>query len=221
MVKHTIIGVVGPKRSGKDTVASILVRSNRFIVCPFASFLKDSCKAIFMLSDDQLHGNHKESMDPRWNTTPRKILQSVGDLFRKKLSEFLPELNMGNSETIWCRCFEIWLSQFSTPQCIVIPDVRFHDEANLIKSLGGILLRVNRPGLEDTDDHESEQQQKGIEVEHTIENDGTTTDLRTRVLSWYKTMSEGEVENKRKSLSTSEEELRLSPKRVKLDADTD
>lgn len=212
MVKHTIIGVVGPKRSGKDSVASILVRSNRFIVCPFASFLKDCCKAIFMFSDDQLHGNHKETMDPRWNTTPRKILQAIGVLFRNNLSEFLPELNMGNSETIWCRCFEIWLSQFSTPQCIVIPDVRFHDEAKFIKSIGGTLVRVNRPGLKDDDEHESEQQQKSIQVEHTIENDGTIADLRERVLSWYNDVFDSEVEKRKLSLS---EEIGPSTKKVK------
>ena len=186
-MNHFIVGIMGPKRSGKDTAAKLLVRYHRFRTCSFASFLKEGCRSFFMLSHDQLYGEQKDVIDPRWNTTPRRIYQVVGtDMLRKQLKKFIPEINMGSDTTIWCRDFRFWLDNFKTPQRIVVPDVRFKDEANLIRDLGGIIIQIDRPSVENNDSHESEQEYKSIQADVTITNDGTISSLEEKVTEFIK-----------------------------------
>lgn len=179
MPQHLIVGVCGPKFSGKDTSAAVLVRNHQFLLCSFASFLKEACRSIFMLSHDQLHGDKKETVDPRWNVTPREILQKVGtDLFRDRLSEVLPTLNLGEDKTLWSHCMRLWLDAFATPQRIVIPDVRFKDEEDFIRSLGGKIVRITRDTAASSGDlHVSELEQAKIEADFTVSNNGTIHDL--------------------------------------------
>lgn len=182
-MQHTIIGICGPKYSGKDTAAATLARAHKYQMVAFASFLKDACRAIFMLSHDQLHGDKKEVVDERWGVSPRQILQRVGtDLFREQLHKVLPELNLGADKSLWCRCMRMWIDTFKTPQRIVITDVRFKDEEELVRSLGGKILRIERaarPGSGDT--HASEVEQTQIVADYTIHNDGTLQDLAREV----------------------------------------
>lgn len=66
---------------------------------------------------------------------------------------------------------------------IVIPDVRFVDEAQLIHSHGGVIWRVIRPGAETTahSDHTSEQEQQRIVADVELINDGTIQELQRAV----------------------------------------
>ena len=52
---------------------------------------------------------------------------------------------------------------------ITTDDVRFLNEAKAVKDAGGILIRLNRPDLPDTDMHPSEQEQKDIVADYTID----------------------------------------------------
>lgn len=183
MVKHIIVGFVGPKGSGKDAAANALIRHCGFQGRAFASFLKETCRNVFMLSYEQLYGDKKEEVDERWNTTPRRLMQVVGtELFRDALQEALPELNVGDGETLWCRCFRLWLEQFRTPMRVAVTDVRYEDEMKLIKELGGIVIRIDRPGIANDDMHISEQEQRKMETDYTVVNDGTLLDLANKVV---------------------------------------
>lgn len=183
MSPRQLFGIVGPKRSGKDSVADVLVNNFFFQKNAFADFLKEGCGKMFMLDHDQLYGDHKETVDPRWNVTPRAILQVVGtDLFRNMLQEKLPDINLGEEKTLWCRAMRLFLEECSSLQSVVIPDVRFQDEADMIKRMGGVLIRVRRPGLGCKDQHMSEQEQANIQVDVTVENDGELSDLRHKVV---------------------------------------
>lgn len=84
-----IIGIIGQKGTGKDTVADYIVKSNDFKKISYAEPLKKICKELFDLTDEQLNDQHeKEKIDPRWGMSPRTILQSIGtDLFRKHYDE--------------------------------------------------------------------------------------------------------------------------------------
>ena len=83
-----IVGIFGKKGHGKDTIADYLVQKYNFHKLTYAEPIKKICKDIFSLSNEQLT-NHglKEIVDPRWDKSPREIMQLIGtDLFRKTFS---------------------------------------------------------------------------------------------------------------------------------------
>ena len=75
------IGLLGNKGCGKDTLADYLVKDKNFIKYSFANPIKEIAKHLFNLSDEQLNGSHKETIDNRWNLSPRIILQRLGTEF--------------------------------------------------------------------------------------------------------------------------------------------
>lgn len=165
-----MIGFAGKKRSGKDTCADLLVRKHGFTKTSFAEPLKEACRALFLFNDSQLYGDLKEESDPRWGASPREILQYVGtDLLRKQT--LMPELG----EDIFIR--NLLLRAESTK--LVVADVRFANEAQAIQKAGGIVIRIERPGVEDGDTHESEK--LDFQTDRTIYNDGSLEDLYAKV----------------------------------------
>ena len=56
---------------------------------------------------------------------------------------------------------------------VVFADVRFPNEANAIKSLGGEVWRINREGYGAANDHISEHALDNYEFDHVISNDST------------------------------------------------
>jgi hypothetical protein len=171
-----LIGLVGPKQVGKDTCADYLVKKHGFQKKAFATRLKRICQDLFHLSEDQLHDQTiKETIDPRWGVSPRQLFQQVGtECFRVHLPRQLPALQ--NHESIWVRSLrmEIMDELKSNPNVdIVVSDVRFMDEAAMIKGLGGILIRIESqdPSKSDKkDDHASEQSQRNILTDLTLLN---------------------------------------------------
>jgi len=143
MSKNILIGLVGLKGSGKDTMGDMFVKDYDFIKKSFADPLKEACKHLFVLSDEQLWGDLKETPDPRWdNCTPREILQYVGsELLRDQLGKIMPNIN----RNVHVHNMRLWLNEnLSKYQFIICPDCRFEEEINLIKSMGGIIIKIDR-----------------------------------------------------------------------------
>lgn len=175
-----IIGLIGQKCVGKDTVADYLTENYDFQKYAFASPLKEACKAIFRLSDDQVN-NNKEIPDARWNNvTPRQLLQTVGtQLFRETLYNELPQLkDLHNS--VWIHSFELWY-QDNKNSNIIISDVRFSDEANAIKKHGGILIKIVRDNIINNDTHISECESLNINEDILINNNNSKYELYKKV----------------------------------------
>jgi hypothetical protein len=59
---------------------------------------------------------------------------------------------------------------------VVITDVRFANEAAAIRSWGGEIIRIDRPGVGPVNGHVSEAMP--FEPDEVIENDGTIEDLQ-------------------------------------------
>lgn len=164
-----IIGLVGKKQVGKDTVANYLVQHYGFLKHAFAAPLKDACKILFLLEPRQMNDNRlKEKKDLRWGKSPREIMQLVGtDLFRDHV-----DVNF------WVRHMEIWIDEHPNEN-IVVSDVRFQNEANLIKKKGGILWSIERNTLLN-DDHKSETQ-KIDPVDNILFNNLGVTELYRQI----------------------------------------
>jgi hypothetical protein len=65
---------------------------------------------------------------------------------------------------------------------VVIDDVRFPNEAEMIRKLGGELWLVNRPGVAYEGDHASEGALSEVEPDSLINNSGSLTQLRQVVV---------------------------------------
>ena len=88
-----IIGICGRKRCGKDTIADYLVNNCGFIKYNFGDLVKKICKIMFDFTDDQISGDLKDSIDSRWNISPREVFQIFGtDFAQVILPEKLPKL---------------------------------------------------------------------------------------------------------------------------------
>ena len=172
--KRKIIGIMGKKYHGKDTIADIIVDKYNYQKISFAHPLKEGCRHIFGLTDDQLYGEKKEVIDDFWRVTPRKILQIVGtELFRDQLSKYIPDIK----NTIWVKSLErTFLDNPNTNY--VVSDIRFQNELDMIKKYNGIIIKVYRPNLNNEDEHISEKESDKITgFDFEILNDSTIDSL--------------------------------------------
>jgi len=76
---RTIIGLAALARSGKDTVASMLLAHPNVAAFALADPLKVGCQALFGLTDSETwDDNLKEQKISLWGTSPREFFQTVG-----------------------------------------------------------------------------------------------------------------------------------------------
>jgi Deoxynucleotide monophosphate kinase len=139
-----IIGITGRKFSGKDTAGNYFVEKYGFERMAYADPLKKAAKDIFDFNDEQLYGNAKEINDSYWDVTPRQVLQFMGtNLFRNHICELLPDMG----KDIWVNVLKRKaLNTFKKyPNAkIVVTDVRFPNELQAIKDLGGVTIKLQR-----------------------------------------------------------------------------
>ena len=169
-----LIGLMGCIGAGKTTAAEIL--SCNFGLTEYA--MADPIKRIAMVlgfTRSEVYGTQDEKRAPsmRWGVSARSFLQRFGtDVCGTYLPTLLPEL-----ANVWIRLFEHFLADHPA---VVVSDVRFLDEAEMIRRHGGILIHIVRE-LETIDTHRSETEQGHITAEYTLLNNGTLSDLETRL----------------------------------------
>jgi hypothetical protein len=145
MNNKIIIGVCGRIGSGKDTVADYLVNTHGFKRMSFAGSLKDSVSVIFGWDRELLEGRTRQSREWRekpdtwWaerldipNLTPRWILQHWGTEVCRQ----------GFHNEIWIHSLEHKLE--NTTDNVVISDVRFPNEIDSIRRVGGLVVKTTR-----------------------------------------------------------------------------
>lgn len=149
---NMLIGLCGKKGSGKSTVAEYLENLHGFVEFKFADALKDIVSIIFGFDRQMLEGLTKEHRQERetlkdevWNITPRKALQYIGtDLFRDKFDE-----------QIWIKILIRKIKE-SEYENIVISDVRFKNEFDILLKLGAKIIGLKRETKFKKDFHTSE-----------------------------------------------------------------
>lgn len=161
-----LIGVIGNKRVGKTTFADYIVEKYGFITFAFADPIKEGAKIMFDLSEEQVNGNLKEVLDKRWGFTPRQFLQILGtDCCREKFGK-----------DVWIKRMKFWYEKNKTKN-VVISDIRFPNEAEAVKEMGGILIKITNSNIIPKKDlHISEQLIDKINYDVLIENNGTITE---------------------------------------------
>lgn len=171
-----IVGFTGKMGSGKDTAADSVFCDFRWA---FAAPLKDGVKAFFNFSNEQMTDPElKDAIDPRWEVSPREMLQYFGtDCIRTRLPGFfLQNMRMKFEQLKTHNAFDL---------IALVTDVRFDDEAALIKEHGGIVIKIHRPCLsDDRSAHTAHASEAGLSpgmVDFIVVNDGSVEELQVKI----------------------------------------
>lgn len=161
---RVIVGLVGAAGSGKDAVAEILIRKHGFIRIAFADEVKRIARDDF-------------GWDGRKDAKGRRLLQRVGT-----------ECGRAYDPDIWIKKLRLD-PRFSTSAKMVIPDVRFQNEAHFIGLEGGVVARIGgRRGYyrwwHPAYWHRSEREARRIKADMSLDNSGTLADLERVVDTW-------------------------------------
>lgn len=167
-----IIGITGRAGSGKDTAAEVLVKERGFQRIAFADPIR---QMIEVLGVDCTTRAAKEQPIGWLGVTPRYLMQTLGTEWGRRLID----------ENLWLLVMEnsLELAEQTGATGVVIPDVRFDNEAELIHDLGGQVWHIARQRAQKVEAHASEA---GIQPEYVnqwILNDGSIDDLREQVVA--------------------------------------
>lgn len=164
-----IIAIMGRKYSGKDTMGKILCEFYGFERMRFSNPLKEIVKIMFDWNNEHIEGKLKEIIDKRWGISPRQAMQCVGtDFSQYLLCELFPEFKKITGRKIWANRFKLEYLK-NIDKKIVITDLRFPHEHETIKSLKGIVIKVER-NIENIDNHESEKYIDSMPYDYLIQN---------------------------------------------------
>ena len=160
--------------SGKDSIATTLAFEFDYIIYGFSEVMKDTIyyeltRMRFPTLNMWLEycEAHKYDQPDNEGFWVRRLLQGYGQFKRYKTPNF------------WVDKWEEELSNREYEK-VVVPSVRFPNEALRIKDLGGLLVKVVRPGI--VVDHDpSEISMNGWVPDYIIQNDGTLKELAEKV----------------------------------------
>jgi len=187
-----IIGITGFKRSGKSTVAEILADDFGFSIVALA----DKLRSVLLGANPYVVGNTVRLSEivrhHGWEVAKdlfpevRRLMQDLAtegvrdnlgpDTWLDAWQNSLP-FDTVTEETIGGEM----MHQHHIYRNTATPDVRFLNEIHRIKSINGVIWRVERPTIVSTDRHRSETEFMMIEPDMVIANDGTFDDLRRTV----------------------------------------
>lgn len=170
-----IIGISGKKQSGKDTLATELVSVDKaFEPRSFAHNLKAMC-AILTGEEDQWSHRGKAVYLPAWQMTVGEIQQKFGTECVRN----------GLLQDAWI----ISLFRDYTPgSCWIISDVRMPNEAEYIRKLGGLLVRIEGVHAHDNSRSSEHTTEVGLDTwtdwDYTFDNSsGTPNTIRQHALA--------------------------------------
>ena len=110
---------------------------------------------MFQLTDEDCDDRDRKEQPGPLGVSYRRGMQAVGtELVQDQLQKVLPEIG---PEGFWIQHMRRTVERhWQEGKRVVITDVRFEDEADAIIELGGLLVYVDRPGVDTSDGHPSE-----------------------------------------------------------------
>jgi hypothetical protein len=178
-----VIGFTGKAGAGKDTLAAWLVENHGYKRYSLADPIKDLLNARFGWKPEQwddrvwkedpngIHGCHHSTRDGYVPFSPRSWAQWLGTEVGRALA----------GQDVWVNALFVKAAAEGSHR-IVIPDVRFDNEAAAIRHMGGAVIRVTRdvPGVAP---HVSESGVDEELTDYTVKNSGRVSEATTRLAS--------------------------------------
>lgn len=155
MSKLKVVGLGHKKFVGKDTAAKLMMKqicdiavqaghSIKIMKNSFADHLKDVCHTLYPKylkpkEHYERHPQEKTTYIPELKCTVRDVWIQVGN----KIRQF--------DDFAWIRAAFV-NAERQGADVVFVPDVRYPNECGFIKSLGGILIKVENSNVPPTDD---------------------------------------------------------------------
>ena len=163
-----IIGVSGYAQSGKDEIAKVALEYG-FERAAFADTLREALMALNPLIGVSAYLNDFVTMlgweeAKRKSPEIRRLLQRMGTEAGREIF----------GKNIWVNKT---LGNLDPAKHYIITDVRYQNEAEAIRDLGGQMWRVVRPGTGPVNKHKSEVDLDKYKFDFTIKNDGDLENL--------------------------------------------
>lgn len=179
MPRPDLIALYSPAMGcGKSTITGHLCDRYGFTVIKMAGPLKNMIRS-FLGSlgftphtiERMVEGDMKEAPIPLLGgVTTRHLLQTLGTEWGRA------QVN----RDVWVIAARATIqAALDAGQRVVVDDVRFPNEHELLAELGATMVRVDRPTVVPVNGHTSEGQLNGFSFDHRINNSGTLSELYT------------------------------------------
>ncbi len=157
--KMRLIGIAGKARSGKDTATNYLLEKlgDDWSSASFADPMKAMLGVIGVNCSDAA----KDLPKNQYGVSTRHMLQTLGTEWGRD----------GIGSDFWIDVFEM----YNAGQCVIVPDVRFENEAELIREHGVLIHMQGRGGT--CGNHVSEQSLPIKDGDIVISNNGSLSEL--------------------------------------------
>lgn len=146
-IQPKLIALCGHKGVGKSTYASFLAGKNGHVFS-FATPLKSMLTSVF---PNEYVLKKKDEKIPYFDVTARYLLQTLGTEWGRNMVD----------QNIWIKLLRVRLIEHLTDSVVtplVVDDLRFDNEAEMIRELGGEVWQLDRRSFTASEDkHVSEQ----------------------------------------------------------------
>lgn len=168
-----ILGITGRAGSGKSSASAYLETYHRFHKTAFADPVKKTVSELFKIPIGYLQDpEEKSKLDPIWKKTRREIMQVFAtecmrdhfgaDFWTKLMLLSIMDLRYQRGDNI----------------DIVIDDVRFPEEVQMIRDLGGCIILIRRPNNpHEIDQSHVSESLTGVDPDRIVVNSGSLTEL--------------------------------------------
>lgn len=185
-----LIGLAGVARSGKDTAASVLAKELGLYRYAFADPIKRMLEQVF---GDNFVAGDRERIEPISEVSYRTLMQTLGTEWGRSIQ---PDLwaRVAKAKWEWVKdgcpvdhkqgiIDNVLTGALSYPAGMVISDVRFDNEAEWIRSEGGIVIHIERPDAAKVGlaGHASEAGLSKLPYDLVVLNDGSLEDFHTKL----------------------------------------
>jgi len=186
MTKGHFIGIGGKKESGKTTVANYYQFEFKFQEMGFSDPLNDVLTVLNPFVMIQASGHdmlrYAEVVGSRGFTKAkeipevRRLLQYIGTEVGRQMFH----------EDFWVDIVAERVSRLTDEgHNVALTGVRYKNEIDMVRRLGGSTLYITRPGISEISEHASENSLTADDFEHVIDNDKGIAELENKAGELY------------------------------------